>query len=113
ELWLIDHGASLYFHHNWDSSATQMKSTFPLIKDHVLLKDAALLKEADEYGREVLSDQVIAEIIEALPAEWLAYEETAGETEETRKVYRDFLTYRLNHSDLFVNQAINARAAII
>ncbi|MGC4235204.1 MAG: aminotransferase class I and II [Niabella sp.] len=113
ELWLIDHGACLYFHHNWDSSTMQMKSAFPLIKDHVLLKDAALLKEADKYAREALSDQIIAEIIEALPAEWLAYEETNGATAETRKVYRDFLTYRLNHSDLFLNQAINARAAII
>lgn len=113
ELWLIDHGACLYFHHNWASQAAQMKSTFPLIKDHVLLKDAALLKEADEYGREVLSNQVIAEIIEALPAEWLAYEETNGNVEETRSVYREFLTYRLSDSNLFLNQAIDARAALI
>ncbi|GAB3415737.1 HipA family kinase [Niabella aquatica] len=113
ELWLIDHGACLYFHHNWDSNATQMKSTFPLIKDHVLLKDAALLKEADEYGRDILSDQIIAAIIEALPAEWLAYEETGGNIEATRKVYRDFLTYRLYNSNLFLNQAIDARAALI
>jgi hypothetical protein len=46
-LWLIDHGASLYFHHAWSSRDLQAANPFALIKDHVLLKCAGALAEAD------------------------------------------------------------------
>ena len=36
ELWLIDHGASFYFHHNWDTWQDHLTRTFPLVKTHVL-----------------------------------------------------------------------------
>jgi len=45
ELWLIDHGASLYFHHNWDTWRNYLTRTFPSIKDHVLLERANHLME--------------------------------------------------------------------
>ena len=37
KLWLIDHGASLYFHHapDWYSGRTQPQDPFVLIKNHV------------------------------------------------------------------------------
>src|SRR5690606_13475357 len=41
ELWLIDHGASLYFHHTWDQWKTNATSLFPYVKDHVLLPRAS------------------------------------------------------------------------
>ena len=113
ELWLIDHGASLYFHHNWQNWEIQMKSPFPLVKDHVLLKEAGLLAEADPICRELINETVIDEILNALPVEWLAYEETNGIAEATKKVYRDFLNFRLQNSGIFLKQAIDARAAII
>lgn len=47
ELWLIDHGASLYFHHNWIGWEKAALSPFPYIKDHALLRDASMLAEAD------------------------------------------------------------------
>src|SRR3970282_733788 len=47
ELWLIDHGASLYFHHSWTNWKNHAQSPFALIKDHVLLPQASLLKETD------------------------------------------------------------------
>ncbi len=40
ELWLIDHGASLYFHHNWDDWQSHLERTFPNVKDHVLLHES-------------------------------------------------------------------------
>ena len=48
-LWLIDHGATLYFHHSpgWESGADRPRDPFPLIKDHVLLGAADALEEAD------------------------------------------------------------------
>ena len=34
-LWLIDHGAALYFHHTWINYIERSRDAFPLIKDHV------------------------------------------------------------------------------
>lgn len=113
ELWLIDHGACLYFHHNWESWKKQMESPFALIKDHVLLNNASMLKEADEECRSLLNEQLINNILEALPEEWLQYEETGGDAPQAKRVYKEFLINRLHHSDIFLNQAIDARAAII
>ncbi|MCH5597632.1 HipA family kinase [Niabella ginsengisoli] len=113
ELWLIDHGACLYFHHNWENWSAQMKSTFPLIKDHVLLKDAAFLEQADHFCKNAITEEDITDIINTLPDEWLAYDETNGNAEDARKVYKEFLIYRLQNSDIYLNQAINARAAVI
>lgn len=113
ELWLIDHGASLYFHHNWASWQTQQKNPFPLIKDHVLLKQAASIREADEICRALLTTERIIEIVDAVPDDWLHYEEAGDNITETRKVYTDFLNFRLHNSAIFLNSAIDARAAII
>ena len=113
ELWLIDHGACLYFHHNWSSWQTQMKSAFPLIKDHVLLKEAAQLQEADKICRQLITEEKITALINLLPADWLQYEETNGNADEDRSVYETFLNYRLQHSGIFLKEAIDARAAII
>lgn len=113
ELWLIDHGAGLYFHHNWPSWGSQMKSPFTLIKDHVLLKQATLLPDADAACRSLLSPEIINNIVDALPNEWLAYEEAGGDTKAVKEVYQRFLNFRLQNSEIYLNQAINARAALI
>ncbi|MBO9620503.1 MAG: aminotransferase class I and II [Niabella sp.] len=111
ELWLIDHGACLYFHHNWESWPAQMKSTFSLIKDHVLLKQASLLQEADEHCRSILTQQKLHEIVNLLPMEWLQYEEAQGDPEAAREVYLQFLSWRLKNSFTFLKTALDARAA--
>lgn len=113
DLWLIDHGACLYFHHNWAGWRTQVESSFALIKDHVLLKDAAMLAEADAECRALLNDSILNNIVDSLPREWLAYEETGGDADTTKNVYRQFLTQRLQNTSIFLNQAIDATAAII
>lgn len=111
ELWLIDHGACLYFHHNWDSWSAQMKSPFSLIKDHVLLKDASKLEEADAFCRSVLTEQLLHTIVNAIPMEWLSYEEAYGDPEAAREVYFQFLSWRLKNSITFLKTALDARAA--
>lgn len=111
ELWLIDHGACLYFHHNWESWPVQMKSGFPLIKDHVLLKSASMLEEADAFCKSVLTDQRLHQIVNEVPMEWLMYEETLGDPEAAREVYRQLLSWRLKNSSTFLKTALDARAA--
>jgi hypothetical protein len=109
ELWLIDHGACLYFHHSWNNWEQHAKSPFALIKDHVLLPQASLLKEVDAEFRAILTPEILEEIVNTIPLEWLQWEDTDETPEALRNVYLQFLQTRLNHSEIFVNQAQNAR----
>ena len=45
-LWLIDHGAALYFHHAWDDYLARSTAPFVLIRDHVLLPIGTTITEA-------------------------------------------------------------------
>jgi len=109
ELWLIDHGACLYFHHSWNNWEQHAKSPFGLIKDHVLLPQASLLKEVDTEFKALLSPKILEDIVNTIPLEWLQWEDTDETPETLRNVYLQFLQTRLNHSEIFVNQAQNAR----
>ena len=111
ELWLIDHGASLYFHHSWENWEEQAVKPFSLVKDHVLLPLASQLEEADERFRTLLSSEKIRSIISLIPDEWLVGPEE--EPGSIREVYARFLELRLSHSDSFVKQAQHARASLI
>ena len=109
ELWLIDHGACLYFHHSWNNWEQHAKSPFALIKDHVLLPQASLLKEVDAEFKTFLTMETLEEIVNTIPLEWLQWEDTDESPETLRNVYLQFLQTRLNYSEIFVNQAQNAR----
>ncbi|AYN03312.1 HipA family kinase [Flavobacterium sp. 140616W15] len=109
ELWLIDHGACLYFHHSWNNWEQHAKSPFALIKDHVLLPQASLLKEVDSEYKAVLTPELLQEIVALIPDEWLHWEDTDETPEGLRNVYLQFLQTRLDHSEIFVKQAENAR----
>ena len=112
ELWLIDHGASLYFHHNWENWKEQSTKPFTQIKDHVLLRQASMLAEVDQAMKQVLNKEVIDGITALIPETWI--ESTFSENAETvRNTYAAFLCLRLESSETFVNQAIHARASII
>src|SRR5687767_8698330 len=71
EIWLIDHGASLYFHHSWQNWEEKAVQPFALVKDHVLLPWATELNKADEEIRSQLTDAGIDEVISLLPEQWL------------------------------------------
>jgi len=109
ELWLIDHGACLYFHHSWNNWEQHAKSPFALIKDHVLLPQASLLKEVDAEYKALLTPEILVDIVNTIPEEWLQWEDTDEAPEALRNVYLQFLQTRLNNSEIFVNQAQNAR----
>lgn len=113
ELWLIDHGASLLFHHSWTDWREKARSPFAFIKNHVLLPRASELEQADTDIRKVLTPQKIDEIVRAIPDDWLDWTEEGETAEDLRAVYRTYLTYRLEHSDIFVKEAQNARQALI
>jgi hypothetical protein len=113
ELWLIDHGASLYFHHSFSDPEGHARSPFALIKDHVLLPQASLLEEVDAEYKALLTEEKIRAIVGLLPDEWLHWEELEKSPEEIREVYTQFLLVRLANSGIFITQAQNARQALI
>ncbi|TPE46077.1 HipA family kinase [Pontibacter mangrovi] len=114
ELWLIDHGAALYFHHSWSNWQEQAKRPFPQIKDHVLLPLATDLESIDQEMKAILSPQVLQAILAAIPDAWLTGVESPFETaEEHRQAYASFLETRLSHSEIFVKGAQDARKTLI
>ena len=113
DLWLIDHGAALYFHHNWTGHETSKKSEFPLIKDHILLPQADNLLEADKVCKSHITEDKVREIVELVPDGWLTDYDPAYSPKQVKDVYIDFIWYRIQHSEIFLNKAINARAALI
>lgn len=113
ELWLIDHGASLYFHHSFDDPIGHAKSPFGLIKDHVLLPHASMLEETDAEYKAILTEDRIRAIVALIPDEWLHWEELEKSPAEIKEVYVSFLLTRLENSSIFVNQATDARKALI
>ena len=97
EVWVIDHGASLYFHHAWSGGVTD-PARFAAqpwdMDDHVLAGYVDGVEAADEKARAVFNRDVFAEVVAEVPDEWLTT--TPGvEPKELREAYVDFLTARL------------------
>jgi hypothetical protein len=97
-VWLIDHGAALYFHHrDWDREADALKP-FPAIADHVLLPCAGSILEADARLAERLSPEVVREAVALVPDGWA-----------DREAYVDYLARRLAPPRAFAEEAERAR----
>jgi hypothetical protein len=104
-LYLIDHGAALYFHHaDPPQFSTAAKSPFEAIRQHVLLPWAAQLDEADRFARSTLTHQVIARALDEVPEPWL---------EGRRQVYSQFFAERLCATRPFMEEALRARAGLV
>ena len=109
KLWLIDHGASLYFHHSWTNMDQRSKDPFPLIKEHILLPFASALEAADQTMTAAITPEIIEEIINLVPDEWLNEDARFDTTAEHRQAYARYLTRRLEAPRLFLEEAIRAR----
>jgi hypothetical protein len=107
ELWLIDHGAALYFHHSWDNWQEQATRPFAPIKDHVLLPWATELDVVDGQFKSILTEDKIREIVNLIPDGWLEDENIT--ITEKREVYIQFLITRLAASATFIEEANYAR----
>ena len=113
ELWLIDHGAALYFHHSWNNWEEAAKRPFVQIKDHVLLPRASELDTVDAELKSIITPQLIQNIVALIPDEWLTGESSFTSPQQYRDAYAQFLITRIAHSAVFVNEAKNARETLI
>jgi len=120
-LWLIDHGAALYFHHTWTNYLDRSRDAFSMIKDHVLLPSTSplSLREVDsKMAERITSGGIIVGIVELIPDAWLAAESQASGSSfagpaEYRNAYIEYLTRRLEPPHVFLEEAIRARSLSI
>jgi len=100
QLWMIDHGAALYFHHGSEDFVSRARDPFPAIKDHVLLRFASALEEADTVLCERATESRVREIVADIPADWSPHAQR----------YADFFRARLEAPRPFLEEAVRARA---
>lgn len=112
-LWLIDHGAALYFHHSWTDYLARSRSSFPAIRDHVLLPYAAGLAEAPARLIPLLPPATLQAIVGAIPDAWLAHDSVFADPAAARAAYLAYLTARLAAAPVFVEEALNACARFL
>ena len=106
KLWLIDHGASLYFHHAWDDGTmARSRGAFAAIRDHVLLPWASRLEEVDGELVAMITAAALEPILELIPAEWLG--------DVPREAYRDWLLARVEAPRAWVEEGVRARALLV
>ena len=102
-LWMIDHGATLIVQHNWDGYRDRARNVFANIADHVLLRRADRIREIDEELAPKLTAELIAGIIDLIPASWLDHE-------DERDRYREYLMRRIESPREWMEEAVRARA---
>ncbi len=112
-LYLIDHGASLYFHHGWDGMAGRSRTPFVQIKDHVLLSLASRIAEVDALLAQKITPALISDIVAQVPPSWLLGEAAFADVAQHRQAYVDYLLERIKAPRAFVEEAIRARANLV
>ncbi len=110
QLYLIDHGAALYFHHDWASAGDAATRPFARIRDHVLLPFATQLSAVDEVLAAKLGDAVLRDIVNQVPDDWLV-DPHFTDSAANRQAYFDLLSQRLQSRQVFLEEAIGAHAA--
>lgn len=109
ELWLIDHGAALYFHHSWQGWEEQAQRPFVQIKDHVLLRSASMLEEVNAEFSNRLAEGIIPAVVSLIPDDWLIKDSPFNSVDQHRQAYISYLQTRLSASEIFVKGARDAR----
>jgi len=114
KLYFIDHGAALFFHHNWPTIEQKIASPFAEIQNHVLLPWASQIEQASAIAHSKLTSEVLKEILDLLPDEWLEDKhEDHIDAAQRRAAYLDFFVRRLAASSIFEEEAIRAHASLI
>ncbi len=114
-LWLIDHGASLYFHHGWapPHHLQGSRDPYPEVGQHVLIPWASALSDAAEHLRATITDDVVTGIVQEIPAGWLAGDRDFPEEGPHRAAYVDWLRARRDAIPIFLEEAARARALLV
>lgn len=112
-LYLIDHGAALYFHHDWSTYERFARNEFSRICDHVLLRRANELVKVDREFRQLLTDEVLGQILSKVPGEWLETDTSLSDAVAYRTAYHRLLRERRDFSKLFLQEAVSCHDRIV
>ncbi|MFI5520738.1 HipA family kinase [Streptomyces platensis] len=86
ELWLIDHGAAMIWHHNWPTA--EKASVRPYnASDHVLATFGPDVAAAAEEFAPQITEELLTEIAADVPDEWLADEPGFDSPDVLRQAY--------------------------
>ncbi|HEX2657513.1 MAG TPA: HipA family kinase [Polyangia bacterium] len=110
ELWLIDHGAALYFHHDWQGGTAGADRPFAMVRDHVLLASAEAIEAAGEALARALTDETLRAAIDLVPDSWLTTPAPAPSAAARRAEYYEYLRARRDARSTFIGEAVRARA---
>jgi hypothetical protein len=113
QMWLIDHGSSLYFHHAWGDASAHARSPFAPIRDHVLLPWATGIAAAGERLRAKLTPGAIAAVLADVPDAWLVDDSRFASPDAARAAYADYFAQRLAAAASFTEEAERARTALV
>jgi hypothetical protein len=109
KLWLIDHGAALFFHHSWTNMEDREKRPFHMINEHILLPIAHSIAAVDESMTAVITQDEIKRIVDLVPDDWMDDHAPFATIAENRQAYVDYLTRRLEGPRHFAEEIIRAR----
>ena len=110
KLWLIDHGAALYFHHSWTDMEKRARDSFALVKQHILLPFASSLEAVDGPMTTMMTESTIAEVVDRVPDDWMVGNSPFRTTRENREAYVEYLLRRREEPRYFLEEAIRARS---
>src|SRR5579875_3213779 len=94
-LYPIDHGAALFFHHNWPSREEKIASPFAEVAQHILLPWAGEIPRAADLARQRLTPEILTGIVGLVPEDWLLAVPDGVPPAERRAGYLEFLLGRL------------------
>ena len=109
--WLIDHGASLYFHHSpgWQDEPARARDPFAMLDRHVLRAPAGAISRVDEPLAAMLGGRVLEDIVDLVPAAWLPGTGPDGDAAPVRAAYVAYLRARLTAPRPFLPEARGVR----
>jgi len=110
--WLIDHGAALYFHHDWTTREAAATRAYPTAHDHVLLRVASSAREAHEALAPRVTPELLAEVLALVPDEWLDGEQGFRDAVDVRTAYADVLSRRLAAPESWLDAVEVARGDV-
>lgn len=113
QVYLIDHGAALFFHHTWSDYRARSRSRFTQVREHVLLPFTGDLRSADARLRPIVTRELIESIVNTIPDSWLEGEPGFADIAALREAYLVYLMSRLEEPRLFVEEAVHARAQLV
>jgi hypothetical protein len=98
QVWLIDHGAALYFHHGWSRGSTTPErfAAQPYdASDHIMIGSTDRISDADDELAPLITRGLLVDVLEQVPDEWLEPAPGLDTAAVVRAAYVEYLLARV------------------